>query len=454
MPISPRAAARLSYVAAFGAVGAWYPYLAVFYQERGLDLSTIGLMTALGAAAGLVSAPIWGAIADRFAGSPLVIPIGALVTAMGATALALVDGVGPMAAALVLSSVAFAGIAPTLDARALETVASDRNRYGGLRAWGSGAFIVVVAFTGALIERAGVTSMFVVYVAALLVLAVVSLPLRGDASAPRLARLNAIGVVLRHPPLVRFLPAVLLVWSASMAINWYFSIHLLELGAPGELVGSAWAIGALVEIPIMAAYPWLAARVGSERLLVIGAAVFALRAVALSIVNDPFLAAATMALHGVAFALVLVGGVTFVSRRAPEATAATAQGILSATDLQRGDDRRPGDRFICRRPVRRAGHVHAGVDDQRRGDPGPVAGGAHCGARAFEHGSRGQPMTTLQYRAVAIAATAIVRPARTNQPAARDSRLARPRICCSSGVGGLPSARIPPTVRSTISVRG
>jgi PPP family 3-phenylpropionic acid transporter len=329
--VSPRAAARLSYVAAFGAVGAWYPYLAVFYQERGLDLGLIGLMTALGAAAGLVSAPIWGALADRFAGSPLIIPVAALVTAAGAIALALSESVGGMAAALVLSSVAFAGVAPTLDARALETVSDDRNRYGGLRAWGSGAFIVVVAFTGALVERAGITSMFIVYVAALLVLAVVSLPLRGDAGAPRLPRLDAIGVVLRHPPLLRFLPAVLLVWSAAMAINWYFSIHLIDLGAPGELVGSAWAIGALVEIPIMGAYPLLARRVGSERLLVIGAATFALRAVVLSLVNDPFLAAATMALHGAAFALVLVGGVTFVSRHAPEATAATAQGILAAT---------------------------------------------------------------------------------------------------------------------------
>ena len=93
--ISPGAAARLSYVAAFGAVGAWYPYLAVFFQDRGLDLGLIGLMTALGAAAGLVSAPMWGALADRFAGSPLVIPFAALITAAGATAIALSDsGVG------------------------------------------------------------------------------------------------------------------------------------------------------------------------------------------------------------------------------------------------------------------------------------------------------------------------------------------------------------------------
>lgn len=330
MPISPAVAARLSYVAAYAAVAAYLPYLAVFYQKRGLDLGTIGFMTALAAAAALVSAPIWGAIADRFAGSPLVIPVASLLTAAAAFALALVDGVVAMALALVLVSVAFAGIAPTLDARALETVGNDRNRFGRIRAWGSASFIVAVAFTGALVERAGITSMFVVYVVALLVLAVVALPLTGDPRAPRLRRLDAIGVVLRHPPLVRFLPAVLLVWSASFAINWYFSIHLINLGAPGEVVGSAWAIGALVEIPIMAAYPWLAARVGSERLLVIGAAVFALRAVMLSLVSDPILAAATMALHGVAFALVLIGGITFVSRHAPEATAATAQGILSA----------------------------------------------------------------------------------------------------------------------------
>jgi PPP family 3-phenylpropionic acid transporter len=328
---SPRLAARLSYAALFAAVGASFPYVSVFYQERGLDLAAIGLMTALGSAAGLVSAPVWGALADRFAGSPLVIPIAALIAAAGAVGLAFSDNVLGMALAFALMSAAFAGIGPTLDARALDTVGSDRNRYGGLRAWGSASFIVVVAATGALIERAGPASLFAVYVAMMLFLAVVSLPLRGDGSGPRLPRLSAIGVVLRHRPVARFLPAVLLVWSASMAINWYFSIHLLELGAPGELVGSAWAIGALVEIPIMAAYPWLAARVGGGRLLVIGAGAFALRALLLLVVSDPLLAASTMVIHGVGFALVLVGGVTFVSRNAPEATAATAQGILSAT---------------------------------------------------------------------------------------------------------------------------
>jgi len=330
-PTATRVAARLSYVAAYAAVGASFPYLGVFYLERGLSLSTIGLLTALGAAAGLLGAPLWGALADRSAGLPIVIPLASIVTAIGAAGLAVAEGPTGMVVALAILSVAFAGIGPALDARALETVGDDRHRYGRIRAWGSGSFIVAVALTGALIERAGPASLFAVYIPALLALAVVSLPLRGDASAPRLPRLSAIGAVLGHATVMRFLGAVLLVWSSSMAVNWYFSIHLLELGAPGELVGGAWAIGALVEIPIMAAYAWLATRVGSARLLVAGAGLFAARALVLVVATDPFIVAGTMALHGAAFALVLVGGVTFVSRHAPEATAATAQGILSAT---------------------------------------------------------------------------------------------------------------------------
>lgn len=328
--MSPTAAARLAYLALYSAVGASFPYLAVFYASRGLGLETIGLLTSLAAGAGLIAAPLWGTVADRFAGSRLVLPIAAIAAAAGAAALAMAHHPVLIALAVVGIALAFSGLGPTLDARALETVRGQRDRYGGLRAWGSASFIVVVWVTGALIERAGPSSLFGIYIGALLVLALVTIPLRGTVNDIRLPRLTGIGVVLRHPPLARFLVAILLVWSASMGINWYFSIHLLGLGAPGELVGAAWAIGAVVEVPIMSAYPWLASRVGAERLLLLGAAAFALRALALALVNDPLLATLTMVLHGIGFGLVLVGGVTYVARHAPPAAAATAQGMLSA----------------------------------------------------------------------------------------------------------------------------
>ena len=328
--MSPPIAARLAYLALYGAIGASFPYLAVFYSSRGLDLATTGLLTSLSAAAGLLAAPLWGAVADRLAGAKPVLPMAAILAAAGGAGLALAHGPIPIALAVVAMALAHSGLGPMLDARALETVRGHRDRYGGMRAWGSASFILVVWATGALIERAGAASLFLVYITAVLVLAIVTIPLRGAVNEMSLPRLTGIGLVLRHPPLARFLLAALLVWAASMGINWYFSIHLLELGAPGELVGAAWAIGALVEVPIMWAYPWLAARVGAERLLIFGALAFALRALALALVDDPLPATLTMVVHGVGFALVLVGGVTYVARHAPAAAAATAQGILSA----------------------------------------------------------------------------------------------------------------------------
>ena len=329
--VSPTLAARLAFIAVYAAVGAYLPYLPVYFRSLGFGLDTIGWLAALGAAAGLVGAPLWGAVADRFTESRLVLPAAAAAAALGAGALAVAREPLLVAAATAAMAMAFSGIPPGLDARALGLFRGDRNRYGQLRLWGSASFIVLVLVTGAVIERAGIASIFAILIPILAVSAVVALALPAEERHhPALPRLTGIAAVLRQPPLLRFLVAAFLVWSANSAINQFFSIRLVALGAPGDLVGLAWAIGALVEIPIMWAYPHLAARVGAERLMILGATAFVLRGLILAVSSDPLLATLTMLLHGIGFALMLVGGVTYVSAHAPRGAAATGQGVHAA----------------------------------------------------------------------------------------------------------------------------
>jgi len=329
--VSSPVAARAAFATLFGAIGASFPYLPVYYRSVGLSLGEIGLLSSLAAAVGLIGAPLWGTLADRYPTSRVLLPAAATLAAVSALALALARQPVAIAAAVIATSVALAGVTPMLDTRALEAARGDDEHYGRLRVWGSIGFVVVVWVTGFLIERSGIASLFTVYVPLLVITAVVALLLRGTgrAVAP-LPRLSGIGLVLRHPTLRSFLLAAFGVWSASMAINAFLSIHLLAIGAPGELVGSAWALGAMVEVPIMWAYPTLATRFGARRLLIAGASAFALRALALPLLAHPVLAALTMLFHGAGFGLLLVGGVTYVSRHAPAGTAATAQGILTA----------------------------------------------------------------------------------------------------------------------------
>jgi MFS transporter, PPP family, 3-phenylpropionic acid transporter len=331
--IPPVWRAVAAYIAVYVAVGASFPYLAVYYQGLGLSLATIGALTAMGAGIQLIAAPAWGMLSDRLRGSPIVVPAASLTAAAGATVVALAPGPAWIPVGVAIAAVGLAGILPVLDARALDAVGADRDRYGRVRAWGSAAFIVSAWLVGALIDRAGNRSLFVVYLPALAALAVVGATLRPAAEARVIHRFAGIRAVLATRPVARLLLAMLLTWSALMAVNSFFSIYLLSLGAPGALVGTAWGLGALVEIPLMWAYPALAARFGPERLLIAGASALAVRAVGTVLVTDPTIAVGLMVFSGIGFAFVYVGAVTYVSRRTPPGTAATAQGLLTATSF-------------------------------------------------------------------------------------------------------------------------
>ncbi|HET7646088.1 MAG TPA: MFS transporter [Candidatus Limnocylindria bacterium] len=319
------------FVTLYAAIGALSPYLPVYYESLGLGLDTIGLLAALYAGAAMVGAPAWGAAADRLGESHPVMAIAAGAAAVASVALGVVDGVLPIAIAALALAVTMSGVMPILDARALEISAARRSDYASMRVWGSGAYIGGVLLTGWVAAQLGPEAMFVVLAPTLVVTAIIGLGIRSRPPSPAVSRRQVLGAVLRDRRLVPFLAVVLLTWTASTTINAFFSIHLVDVGAPSWLVGVSWAIGAAVEIPLMLGFGRLLRRVGLDRLLLAGAALFVLRAAAVVVTDEPLVIAVSMLLHGGALALFLVGAVTYVGRHAPAGAATTAQGVLTAT---------------------------------------------------------------------------------------------------------------------------
>jgi len=319
------------FVTLYVAIGALSPYLPVYYESLGLSLDAIGLLAALYAGAAMVGAPAWGATADRLGSARPVMAVAAGLATVASLMLGIADGMLPVALAALILALAMSGIMPILDARALEIAASRGTQYGGMRVWGSGAYIVGVLLTGWVVDRAGIVAMFAVLATALAATTLVGLGIRSRPATVASSRRAAFTSVLRHRRLLPFLAVVLLTWTSSTTINAFFSIHLVDVGSPPWLVGIAWAAGAAVEIPLMLGYGRLRRRAGLERLLLAGATLFALRAVAVVITDEPVAVALSMLIHGGAFALFLVGGVLYVARHAPPGAAATAQGVLTAT---------------------------------------------------------------------------------------------------------------------------
>lgn len=334
--MSPVARATVAYIVYFGAVGAYWPYIPVYYRGLGLDLGTIGFLAALAAATQLVASPAWGAITDRSPRSRLILPAAVFLAASAATGLAMARDLPLMAACVLLLAIGLSGVSPMLDARTLDLLGADRIRYGQVRAWGSVAFIVTAGLVGLLIDRQGNGILFAIYVPGLVLTALVSLTFPRGRRTRSISPLRGAWDLFRQRTMGLFLLGALLTWMMLTAVNAFFSIHLIALGAPAQTVGLAWIVGAVVEVPLMWAFPMLAKRFGMERLLVAATVAFVLRAASYAVVAEPIALVALTALEGFGFGLFYVGGVTFVSQRAPAGLAATAQGVFTGVSAGLG----------------------------------------------------------------------------------------------------------------------
>ncbi|MGZ8514440.1 MAG: MFS transporter [Candidatus Limnocylindrales bacterium] len=322
----------LAYLVYFGAIGAAYPYLQVFYRDLGLTFAEIGALTAIQAAIQLALGPIWGGLMDRFPKVGLTLPVAAAVASAGGFILFLASDFESSLVGSMLLFAGLAGVGPTLDARTLETLGpGGRDRYGQVRAFGSLAFVIVALFVGLLLEARGSRALFWVYLPCLVGTILVTATIRRRGTTRSVSMLRGAGQILGAPGILLFLAGFTIVWTALTAVNTFYSIQVVALGGNTGLVGITWAFGAAIEVPLMYAFPRLGARFGTERLMVLGAIVFTLRAILASVAMDPIVLVLIAPFEGLGFACAFVGGVTVLAARLPASLGGTAQGLFSAS---------------------------------------------------------------------------------------------------------------------------
>ena len=112
----------------------------------------------------------------------------------------------------------------------------------------------------------------------------------------------------------------------------FYSIQLVALGGSTGLVGITWSFGAVIEVPLMYAFPRLGARFGTERLVVVGALAFAAPGRPRVDRHRSGGAGPDRPARGARVRPdVFVGGVTVLAARLPMSLGGTAQGLFSAS---------------------------------------------------------------------------------------------------------------------------
>jgi PPP family 3-phenylpropionic acid transporter len=135
--------------------------------------------------------------------------------------------------------------------------------------------------------------------------------------------------LLRNPAFLLAIAAASLV-QASHAVYYGFStLDWQALGYDGGVIGALWALGVLAEIALFALSVRLPSTITPLALLLVGAAVAAVRWSVMATAPPAILLPVLQCLHAFSFGTTHLGALAFVSRMAPPGAAATAQGYFA-----------------------------------------------------------------------------------------------------------------------------
>ena len=333
-------ALRVLFLLAGAIVGAIFPFLSAILADQGFTAAEIGLTTALASLAFMLSAPVWGHLADVVVGRGGALRIGAV----GSTAVlfGLFVGFPPIViVGIVVSYSAFeSSISPLADALAINALLHAPRSYANVRLMGSLGFAGTSILAGRLYDQTGFwPAPFLVAAAAIGIIAVLRwVPdvarFRGHtASDPRPGvstgrRGGSFALVLRTQPRLRgVLLGLGLVHVGMLAGFTFLALRLLQLGGQPSDVALSAGVSALAEVPAMALIPRIVPRTGVRALLVAGMILYAAALVAWALLADPSLIVATRVISGFGFAAITISAVMTVAALLPPELQGTGQSL-------------------------------------------------------------------------------------------------------------------------------
>ena len=314
----------------YAGYGLYTAYITLYYHSIGMNGVQIGWIAATAPLAAMLGAPVWGLLNDRLGKPRLflgVAVLGVLVCLLGIAAAA---SFTMLLIAVGLYSLFNTTLMPTVDTLNLSLPGSQRENYGQQRIWGSIGFIMTTWISGFALEWLGVRAIFPTYISMLLIMlaAIFFLPPRPLAvtRAPH----RDLTKLISQPPWLFFSASLILFSMAGVSLYSFLSIYLQKLGATSGLIGSAWSLGTIFELPVIFFGAYLLRGLGIKRMLSLAYGMLAVRFLLYSVMPTPGWALLIAPLHFFTFGLYWVAAVMYVNQMAPEGLKTTGQSLIAA----------------------------------------------------------------------------------------------------------------------------
>ena len=304
-------------------------YYANYLVERGIDKGEIGSIMALSPIIALLVQPVWGMAGDRVKWKNTL-----LAVLTGGTSLVLFAGGfvnSTLYAYAVVCSYAFfsTSITPLMETITLEALQKGRYAYGPVRLIGSVAYAVTAPVIGLVMaDHYAMAPFFAAMFMGLGLMAVLFMPKVAGHGHGKKNRANVLQL-FKHKQLMLLMGFTIVLMLSMSYYNTYFSLYFQEMGASSTVLGIAFFVQAMGEVPFLLVGDKVLRKIGAGRVLLLCAAAITVRMLCIGVsTNIPFVLV-TQLLHGLSIVTMNFTMAKFVNVIVPEELKSSGQMLVS-----------------------------------------------------------------------------------------------------------------------------
>jgi len=312
----------------FGVMGMQLPFFNLYCYQIGFTGWRIGTLQAVRSLVMILFSLVWSILADRYQERRSIYLFCNFMSAAAWAFFLMTTSFAWMLAITILYGIFYAPLIAFLEAFAMDVLGRDKKRYGGMRAWGSVAFILVVLILGRIIDAFDVRIILSFILAGSWLQALVSLgfPRSTGAKGPALTRWRE----LLHTRVVIFLICGFLMLFSHGAYYTFFSIHLAELGYGTFFIGACWAASVGAEIVIMLFSEKIFKKFRYESVLIVAFGAAVLRWTGLWAAESVILIIALQLVHAFTYGAFHMSSILYIDTLAPKDTKTLGQAVNNA----------------------------------------------------------------------------------------------------------------------------
>lgn len=313
------------------AMSVYLPYMSIYFSDRGFSSTQVGMIFSLLAFVSVIAQPIMGLLNDRTSDPRKILLLCISVAPILSLGFYYMGSLTAIMALSIVYAWFQSSAGPISDSLANDIGNREGFSFGSIRLWGALSYSLGTLGTGFLYGKIGYDNIFFAYLVISLALVFTIFYLPKVKPSPHKTKLfDQAKEVLHNKPFVLFVGICLLV-NLCMSMNFTFlPLYFKEMAFDKKWLGTAFAIAAIVEVPMFYISAKLGKRLGQFNVLCMVAVLNAFRYILIYTFHNVYLVLALQVVDGITFAFFASLAVEVVGGYASERTKATFQAIFAA----------------------------------------------------------------------------------------------------------------------------